>query len=152
MEIWRRIQYLWHRRRRQRELEEEMASHRAMMTSPAAFGSALKIREESNDAWGFGWFDRLWQDLHYAIRILSRSPGFTLTAVAVLAFGIGLNVTAFGLVNTALFRPLPRIENPHTLMMLTRKSPEDSSFIEHVICGAWRFERRRCRGVHWARR
>ena len=151
-EIWRKIQYLLNRKRMQRELEEEMAAHRAQMGEPREFGSSLKIREESNDAWGFGWLERLMQDLRYAVRILRRSPGFTLTAIGVLAFGIGLNVTAFGLVNTAMFRPLPRIENPHTLMMLTRKSPEDSSFIEHVICGAWRFERRRCRGVHWARR
>jgi len=71
--------------------------------------------------------DRLKQDLSYASRILRRSPGFTLTAVAVLAFGIGLNVTAFGFLNTAMFRPLPGIDNPHTVMRLTRRAPESSS-------------------------
>jgi predicted permease len=126
-EIWRQLQYLLRRRRIQRELEEEMAAHRAAMGDPRGFGSPLKIREDSNEVWGFGWLDRLWQDLQFASRILRRSPGFTLTAVAVLALGIGLNVTAFGFLNTAMFRPLPGIRDPHTLMRLTRKSPESSS-------------------------
>ena len=126
-ELWRRFLYFINRRQIERELEQEMAAHRAAMADPASFGSTLKLREESNDAWGFGWFDRLHQDLNYASRILRRSPGFTLTAVGVLAFGIGLNVTAFGFLNTAMFRPLPGIDNPHTLMRLTRRGPESSS-------------------------
>jgi predicted permease len=126
-EFWRRIGYLLNRRRIERELEEEMAAHRAQMEDPTAFGSTLKLREESNDAWGFGWFDRLKQDVSYAARILRRSPGFTLTAVAVLAVGIGLNVTAFGFLNTAMFRPLPGIENAHSVMRLTRRAPGSSS-------------------------
>ena len=139
-EIWRKIQYLLNRKRMQRELEEEMAAHRAQMGEPREFGSSLKIREESNDAWGFGWLERLMQDLRYAVRILRRSPGFTLTAIGVLAFGIGLNVTAFGLLNTAMFRPLPGIQDPHTLMSLTRKSKENNS--SNVSYPAYDFYRR----------
>jgi len=56
-EFWRRIQYFLNRRRIERELEEEMAAHRAEMHDPSKFGSTLKLREESSDAWGFGWFD-----------------------------------------------------------------------------------------------
>ncbi len=139
-EMWRRIQYLWQRGRIQRELEEEMAAHRAEMGDPRAFGSTLKLREEANDAWGFRWLEQFQQDLHYAARNLSRSPGFTLTAVAVLGLGIGLNVTAFGFLNTAMFRPLPGIENPHTLMRLTRRSPQASS--SDVSYPAYEFYRR----------
>ncbi len=125
--LFRRIHYLLHRRRIQAELEEEMAAHRAMMHDASSFGSTLRLREESNDAWGAAWLERLEQDIRYSLRTLRRSPTFALTGIAVLAIGIGLNVTAFGILNTALLRPIPGIEDPHTWMRLTRSSPTSSS-------------------------
>jgi predicted permease len=52
-------------------------------------------------------FETIFQDLHFALRQLRRSPGFTLTAILMLALGIGASVAIFGFVDAALIRPLP---------------------------------------------
>jgi predicted permease len=111
----RRIWYLVNRRRLDRELAEEMASHREMMDEAKHFGSVLRLREESRDAWVWRWLDEAAQDIKHAARTLVRTPGFSATTVLILAFGIGLNLAFFQLLNVTALRP-PSVKSPETLM------------------------------------
>ena len=105
--LLRRIWYLLNRRRLERELEREMAAHRAEMGEPHRFGGTLRLREQSADVWGWAWLDDLSHDLRYGLRQLRRAPGFALVAILTLAVGIGANTTAFAILNTVLLAELP---------------------------------------------
>src|SRR5262245_43800678 len=64
--------------------------------------------------------DEMFQDLRFGARMLMKNPGFTLVVALTLALGIGANTAIFGLVDAALFRPLPVVEAPDRLVMVTR--------------------------------
>ena len=59
----------------------------------------------------------IFRDLTHAIRILRKSPGFTLVALASLAIGIGANTAIFSLVNAVLLRRMP-VDQPDALVSI----------------------------------
>ena len=122
--IWRRVVYLFNRRRLEAELEADMEFHREMAASAGRknFGNMLRIREQSSEAWGWTWLDQLVQDLRYGARTLAGAPGFTIITVLVLAIGIGVNISAFGLFDMVALKPLP-VRDPSSLVRLERRSP-----------------------------
>ena len=124
-ELFRRIHYLLSRRRLDAELENDMEFHREMAAHAgnANFGNTLRLRERAYEAWGWTWLDRLKQDLRFGVRILVRSPGFTLVATLVLAIGVGVNVSAFSLFNMVALKPLP-VPDANRLVRLERRSAD----------------------------
>lgn len=127
-DFFRRIYYLLHRRRLEQELQSDMQAHREMMPAEHRkdFGNPTLLRERAREAWGWSWLDRLIQDLRFGARLLKKSPALAFTAITVLALGIGVNVTAFNIVDVMFFKPLP-VRDPSSLVRFTTDSPTQSS-------------------------
>ena len=70
--------------------------------------------------------DTFIQDLRYAVRTLTKNPGFSVVAVLTLALGIGANSTMFTVVNSVLLKPLPYPE-PERILTLWERQPSDGT-------------------------
>ncbi|HEV2248151.1 MAG TPA: ABC transporter permease, partial [Terriglobia bacterium] len=111
------------RRRRERELDEELRAHLAMAIrerieqgeDPAEaeanarreFGNVPLVKEVTRDQWGWRWLETFLQDVHYGLRQLRRNPGFSLAAIAIAALGIAATCVVFSFAEAAIFGALP---------------------------------------------
>lgn len=94
-------------------LNEEEARRKARLN----FGGVEQVREECHDVRGTVWVESIWQDLRLALRSLRKSPGFTFTAIATLALGIGANTAIFALLDAVRLRSLP-VPDPQKLALI----------------------------------
>ncbi len=121
--LMRRMRMVLNKHDIEQELDEELRAHVEMETThlirggmPEAearrealrrFGGVERTKEQVRDERGGRLLEDLAQDLRYGVRSLRRSPGFTLSALLVLALGIGSTVTLFAAVDAVLLEPLP---------------------------------------------
>jgi predicted permease len=124
--------------RRDREMAEELAIHlemeveenirrgmspeQARRAAHLASGGMESARESCRDRRGLPLVEDAARDLRHALRLLGRSPAFTLVAVASLALGIGANTAVFTLLDQLVLRPLP-VREPGQLQMVWTTGP-----------------------------
>jgi predicted permease len=177
------MQMLLHRRREGARLDAEMRFHldrqteenqaagmnpeEARRAAMRMFGNPLLVREQARANWSWAWLDRLLRNTRQGARRLRRSPGFAVTAVLVMALGIGATTSLFTIVRSVLLRPLP-FKDPGRLVMLYehfRNQPAGTGdgynlvapadFVEwqqktHSFAGmaAWRYSKSDLTGEH----
>ncbi len=138
--IARRVRALAHRETLDRELDAEFRLHiemevedlvrtrgltleEARRQALIAFGGMEQYKEAHRDARGVRWLEELAQDLRYAARNLLRSPMFSLSAVLVLALGIGASTAVFSAIDAVLLARLPYPQDDRLVRVYQQNSP-----------------------------
>jgi macrolide transport system ATP-binding/permease protein len=99
-----------------------MSHEEARRQAYLKFSNPQRVREILWQQNTLAFIESVSRDLKYALRTLSRTPGFTLMAVLVMALGIGANSALFTVVRSVLFKPLP-YKDPGRLVTLYQHDP-----------------------------
>jgi predicted permease len=118
------------KRKRERELAEELRAHREMaeddlrrsgmtktdarFAAQRAMGNMTVALEDSRAAWNSQWLESMFLDARYAIRSFRRAPAFALTVIGTIGLALGLNTTLFTIFNAYVLRPLS-VRDPYSL-------------------------------------
>jgi predicted permease len=133
-------------------LDQQIAENRAAGMSETEarqaalrlFGNPGVVHEHARETWSWQWLESLARDVRQGIRRLMRAPSFALTAILVLALGIGANIALFAVVNAVLLKPLP-VAHPDRLVRIY-EAKSNGAFQDNFVAGGcfarWQTEAR----------
>jgi macrolide transport system ATP-binding/permease protein len=146
-----RLRSIFRRTHVEQELDEELAFHferqiaediahgltpeQAQQAARLAFNSLEQRKEECRDMRKVRLFEDLMKDTYYALRMLRRSPGFSILAILCLTLGIGATTAVFSWVEGILLRPFPLVAAQDRLVAITgrdRNGHSDVSWPDFV--------------------
>jgi predicted permease len=109
---------------RDADMEEELKLHLELAREDGKLhaGGLTQAMDAMRDQRGLPWLEDLAIDVRYAVRLLRRTPAFTVVAILSLALGIGANTAVFSLLNAVVLRTLP-VAHPRALVQLVYTFP-----------------------------
>ena len=104
-----------------KNLAEGMSDYEAWRRARVMFGAMEAVKEDCREQRVGSWLETVWRDLLYGLRLLRKSPGFALVAVAILALGIGANTAIFSAVNAVLLARWP-FSHPEKVVFISENT------------------------------
>jgi macrolide transport system ATP-binding/permease protein len=136
-EIWRRLKWFLNRDRFEREMDEEIGHHLALLHLERKeadvlrqFGNITLIKEDTRRMWTGTYWEQFAQDIRFAVRTMAASKLFTTMAILSLALGIGANTAIYSFMDAIMLRAMP-VRHPQELVILNLRAKGESRVIHH---------------------
>jgi macrolide transport system ATP-binding/permease protein len=136
-----RLRSIFHKNRAELDLSEELQFHlqnqidvyvaqgmnpkEARRAALRSLGGIEQAKEECRDARRVNLIENFLQDVRFGLRMLRRSPGFSLLAILCLTLGIGANAAVFSWIEGILFRPYPAVAHQERLVAVGGTSRDE---------------------------
>jgi predicted permease len=136
-----RLRSIFHKNRAELDLSEELEFHlqnqideyvaqgmnpkEARQAALRSLGGIEQAKDECRDARKVSLIENFLQDVHFGLRMLRRSPGFSLLAILCLTLGIGANAAVFSWIEGILFRPYPAVAHQERLVAIGGTSRDE---------------------------
>jgi macrolide transport system ATP-binding/permease protein len=136
-----RVRSIFRRNRAELELSEELQFHlqnqideyiaqgmnpeEARHAARRSLGGIEQAKEKCRDARKVNLIENFLQDIRFSLRLLRRSPGFSLLAILCLSLGIGANAAVFSWIEGILFRPYPAVSHQERLVAIGGTSRDE---------------------------
>lgn len=140
MRYW--FRSLFERNQRDAELNDELSAHlefeiearmkrgesraEAERNARLRLGNPTNVAEQTRASWSLAWLEGISQDVRFAMRLMRKSPVFTLSAVASLALGIGANTAIYSVFTRVVVDSLA-VQAPDDLFQVTVRQPQQKA-------------------------
>ena len=129
------------RKRKDSELEAEIQNHielsirdriehgespeEARVQALREFGNVALVQDVTRQMWGWGFLASVARDLRFGLRMMRKSPAFSLVVILTVALGIGATTAIFSVVYGVVLRPLPFGDSERLVAIWTRTPQVD---------------------------